>query len=1227
MKFYLKNSYTLKDKKLFFKLVVRGNINMFNPGQIGLRDGDILEGHGIQSKGNLMKMKGFFPPLTEYASKMQLEDYRDKLNNYNFFRKMEKEERKKWVEENSCDDNELYLQDMDLYIKFLSIGSDFFLKQLGEEKIQMLLQNNEKRKDGYWSIKDVYQMFPRKPGSKAHRHTLVFRPKIWRVKHDHDNNQKKFEGLYLTTETGEVNKGKLVRNKEYKFDIIKPGDLVLKNNKNISDIAIKYKYFEEYNKKPYKMEDLYEVCEEVGCDVGIVKRIEILCGWMTPSLHKSLIQKLIRTRCEVVSSEMFDFENRDPTKGKNYEYFPATEVLCTSFCMLLCSAGSFVPNIQRFVTGMESAFKRLAVSICEDSYYEDYKMIVSLLCGAWLAQNNKEWKPDRSLLIQWMKCGIEGQKSPNMFQYDFRKTTGNIKEWNVYYSAYYLLSNIKSFESDVKMLCSIADNNGKISTVNIDQDIKRVMPFYHCIDQHCLPEIVHYIPYRLVKEIGDYGKVFNKIWNEVTGKNSRKNPDFDYEKGETEFFLATREAQRCLWILHNDIKIEKPILKNGKIKKIKSSLDPGWLSSFIGTSEIKLGKDTAIVMLHPDNPFSKVAVKKPSRGEKGEPELTPDEKERVINIFMKKLQGGVKFKNVPKMLPLFSNSSVRYVNDNYYINIADKWIDWETAFNCIHRFKIHPKENINNIYENGIISAGSGICENSDYLFLNYISNVDEIVLRRLFLYLQYSSDIELYHISRDGTGVDYAVCVEDTGVNELLCFICALYPGLLQKFKSKFKVINGPALWRLFDKIKNKKEKFYESEWALPAAEKRILWDHQNEAIEKLRTTRDNGKRVRLIWIPPGLGKTAIICNYIRNCIQENKMPKYCLYTLPPSAMETVSREFRIMDIPFVHLDMRSSVRGDKTLLPNVVNIIYHDHLRMAPFIKDFSKNMMFIVDEFHKTLNASKRTSVCLEISHLSADVIAMTGTLIKDTHIEPVIKWLEQVVNFEVTSSNYWIAISSIISRKIQTKIGVNRKLIEADFLPDEKNKYYSLVPENLGGNSNSIDFRGAVNISYDAISRKIISLTYEYLNNGSNGVFIVAKNVQHQNQLKLEFEQHGIHDVFLIGTGSSISLTPTDPPLNVPVPKIVISTPQHSEGYNLTRFSVMITGVYFTNQATRDQLEARINRIDSVSKTIDINIVHAGIISYISKNYEHARSLSAALKGFAKEINISPNDLIF
>jgi hypothetical protein len=68
--------------------------------------------------------------------------------------------------------------------------------------------------------------------------------------------------------------------------------------------------------------------------------------------------------------------------------------------------------------------------------------------------------------------------------------------------------------------------------------------------------------------------------------------------------------------------------------------------------------------------------------------------------------------------------------------------------------------------------------------------------------------------------------------------------------------------------------------------------------------------------------------------------------------------------------------------------------------------------------------------------------------------------------------------------------------------------------------------------------------------------------------------------------------------------------------------MVTSVYFSNQSTREQLEGRLVRIGQTSDTVYITTFHTGILTYIMKRYEKARTLSEALKGFAKEVDIDP-----
>ena len=85
------------------------------------------------------------------------------------------------------------------------------------------------------------------------------------------------------------------------------------------------------------------------------------------------------------------------------------------------------------------------------------------------------------------------------------------------------------------------------------------------------------------------------------------------------------------------------------------------------------------------------------------------------------------------------------------------------------------------------------------------------------------------------------------------------------------------------------------------------------------------------------------------------------------------------------------------------------------------------------------------------------------------------------------------------------------------------------------------------------------------------------------------------------------------------KVVIVPQTKAEGYTLTYLSVMITSVYPSNNATREQLRGRINRISQKSSDVLYRTVHTGILTNLLHNHNSAKNLSIALKGLSKQIN--------
>lgn len=65
-------------------------------------------------------------------------------------------------------------------------------------------------------------------------------------------------------------------------------------------------------------------------------------------------------------------------------------------------------------------------------------------------------------------------------------------------------------------------------------------------------------------------------------------------------------------------------------------------------------------------------------------------------------------------------------------------------------------------------------------------------------------------------------------------------------------------------------------------------------------------------------------------------------------------------------------------------------------------------------------------------------------------------------------------------------------------------------------------------------------------------------------------------------------------------------------------VMITSVYPSNNATREQLRGRINRVVQKTEPLLYYTTHIGILTNIMENHNSAKSLSAALQEVAEKV---------
>lgn len=1240
----------------------------------GARPNEIIIGTKTQAKDVILRIhSAIVPPRVQELDKIREYDdlwrkFLGRLSSFGFFSDMSNLEKEIWLEEMQ-DEYETYLEDVEgLKVEVLQIAGDFL--NLDERDIEKISEAGK-----ILPITEIVSMFPKKPGSEGlqGRHTLIFRRKIWKVSVVFRETNS-YDGVVIDVKDGDVFGGAttessstillfdtFVENYTRSAGIWKPigskstvGFLVPRspgrvNPTNVWKIVLQSEKGSDYTQK----------------DIG---KIELATRNFTAASYKSLLQKIIRFRAEEVA-----------IGSKKYT---SSFVLKVCFGALLLNPGSFVPDIQRFVSGTESALKRMIVTLFEDAYIspEDESIALSITAGAFLAQRAPGWKPPSYIIERCIDIGTRALESPKAFVFDIAAGSKlppyiiNSKTTPLEVISA-LMEEIRSFGSDLAMIRYEVSqrNSGNEKTTSLTLR-PSVMPLEHCVDQHWAPEIGYMYPTKLIypmKSPGSkpFSNLFIRIFSEVTGVNPRRPPrkgrtmhpvEYSSDFEQRTFVKETRTAQRltllCRQLSHSQL---LPHKKLGDAKTLKYTLDKGWISGMLGAVEVK-GRPPALITLHPEDPEIFVAVRKPSRDMKDA--FLDDEREaQSITEVKKRLAKGLPLNQSHAPIPKLRGAKLIYQKNHddefeFYIQTREgQMIEWDIFRQSV--VKTPYIEDVPLTLFNAISYTGEGIVKNADQKLREVLDTTDVGDIRRAMMYLAaYGSEFEFARLGREGGGTKQAVSIHDAGAWQLTMKMSLLYPSALQRVPGnalRFRVDIGPLLWHarsiLAEYLSQGKGDVDNKNWG-DIGDKigRVPWEHQTQSVEEMKASHKIGRKGHFIWIDIGLGKTYLILSYLQWLQTQNQLPKYIIYTLPSSAISSIRTEIAAFGfrcnllVPLNTLNDNYLDPKTKKPLPYVkkgcepeeyvISLIEHDHLRRCEnMLPEYMTESIFIIDEVHKCLNETKRTSTALELSHIAQEFIALTGTPIIDSNTYKLIWWLEQIVPFEVNEKNFWVAANGMVAKRVNTGVKVDREDIEVLLNEEEEMLYSGLVPPSLGGkniNPRPDDLRKAMNVCYDASDRGIVKEIIKALKKYKKGVFVVARDKTHQNHLKdiLLRAKNKPSDltaskIFLISKDKTLFLTDSSvASKSVSDYSVVITTIRHSEGYTLTRLNSMITGVYPSNNATREQLEGRINRIGQSSDTVYYRIVHAGILTHILHRHNDARNLSAVLSALAEEINM-------
>ena len=953
---------------------------------------------------------------------------------------------------------------------------------------------------------------------------------------------------------------------------------------------------------PWTLEQLAPL---IDLDLEIYRKVKIGTGYFTASGYKSLLQKIIRQRPEKVSLAL-------PTsEGKGWHLFDASQVLMSVFLLLYLHPGSFVPDLQRFVRGKESALKRLAISIVEDSYTRNIEGIVDLLGNALAAQYIKNFEPDISRVVIWidlLKDSLANHLLSNYSTSEFNPSG---------HPGANLLYALGSFSSDINMMSSLLPHPRPGS-----EKRPSVMDVSRAIDQHWAPNLIYFFPLAFLREYvrpgsNPYREVMSLIWLESSSWNPRlldEPEQVKFRKSRQEpsgpIYEIIAQGQRdyhafSLGLItgenFNLPSLSRTILDQVLVKDIL--LPPAYLSSHLGVLYTRVEKQAVMVCIDCNDINQLSVTRKPGRNQE-DIRLTPELEDLARKQIRERLAKGI--------------NGVKYSETSSHDSVIGQWTvdgrpldDWLRKSWTVSLFRPGPwKEGMVDLPGQETSIASSEPPDLSEF--------EPEDLNRAKYYFMIADDEIVFPSVSRDGGNV----VPRDMGAFKIISKLASYYPYILVRTGLvTFRVTSKELLKSI--RLTPSTEVFEFASDDLPSTmDGLVLSDsrarepylHQTEALEELIGKKFSNS---FIWIPVGMGKTYIICSYLAYLGQTSTAQDLnIIYTLPKSASSTVIDEMSNWGLSVNRVIPLSKMTW--TIQPFVaqgtkfwVNLIEHDHLRLIESeLEKYIDKTVFIIDEVHKTLSETQRSSAALTLASLCHHFVAMTGTPTINTDMSLLINWLKLTINFPINKHNFWIAISSLISKQVNTGIKVIQENFIVSFDRERNQKYLSLVGPSLGGTNDKVraeDIREAFDLSYRLVSETMIPLVLNYL---EDGVFLVARNGQQQQELKKLLVEAGLseREIGLVDREHSFNLIkPEDPG-----PRVVIATTGKSEGYTLTKLGVMITSVYFSNLATRQQLDGRINRISQVRPEILKITISTSLLELVQSKYQYVGSVDAALK---------------
>ncbi len=594
---------------------------------------------------------------------------------------------------------------------------------------------------------------------------------------------------------------------------------------------------------------------------------------------KSLMQKLIRfnpIRVSLCSC---------PEEIETSPTLSTSRVLAFTMIALYKDSGSLNPDTQTFVRGSEAMLKRLLVIAVEDVFVSSNheSLLVSLAIASLLIKMfGTDWQLPQLILEQVFAFAFRLLRIVNFTTYDASQKAESANKPFLFSKPDFLigdnrcarmalvsalLDEIKSLPGDLLMFRNvawrIANNLSTKTDLGLGERLSRpaLMPIWHCVDQHCFPDILYAFPPQMVEpfknsRVNHYGALFSKLFTEVSGINFRKIDVSTHKKDE--FWHSVQRAQALTFAAHKrTIPIRFDISpSSSKLEKmfILPHASLAGMLGHINFQDKSLDARRFIATLHPENIYDISILVDPTSTVIGRTQLAVLSRElketatsseiiqdesaiagavdsinsryHIEPELYKKIQDKVKeILSNPQPLvqsasPSFVGASVSLREGEYQIHFADGSIqDWSTARQCKEQYDISNQSDLHVSLEEFLSHTSTHQTVDADERFQQLLANTDRLLLMHSLLYIgrafSQNSIISMPKISRDGGGSESPLYPLDLPTFHFLVNLSLLYPNALQRRQeslANFIVISPLLLGSLTERIQTHLSSFNRS-------------------------------------------------------------------------------------------------------------------------------------------------------------------------------------------------------------------------------------------------------------------------------------------------------------------------------------------------------------------------------------------------------------------------------